>query len=332
VKERFTMQTPMISTPPPVGPRPRKASAKVQWVSAWMLFLSFLTMIPMEYASLDWEKTSAGTWRIVEGDHLSLSLALFYGLWALWSMVGTGIFLVAGVVNRFTYERPLTDITWRDLIYFLAWVQCLSLLLSLPFELFPGAGDSMSLLYPYLPHLIILGLGLTLFHRRLHLLGFRRPKSYGWMVFAIILLYAVVFFQWIDQWITNPVARYFSLELDSWREDSISQGIQQAGTSGWGALAGQIVMLGMLGPIAEEILFRGVLQEVLRRRVGVWLSVLLSSVLFALFHVDVALLAPLLVLGLILGSLKAVFRSLWAPILFHMVNNTTSVIMELLHR
>jgi uncharacterized protein len=326
------MQTPMISTPPPIGPRSQKTSAKVQLISAWMLFLSFLTMIPIEYASLDWEKTSAGTWRIVEGDHLSLSMALAYGLWALWTVVGTGVFLIAGIVNRFTYERSHADITWRDLIYFLAWVQCLSLLLSLPFELFPGVGGSVSLLYPYLPHLIILGLGLILYRHRLHLLGFRRPNSYGWMVIVIILMYVVVFFQWIDQWVTHPVARYFSLELDSWREESISQGIRQAGTSGWGALAGQIVMLGLIGPIAEEMLFRGVLQEVLRRRLGVWVSVLLSSVLFALFHVDVALLAPLLVLGLILGSLKAVFRSLWAPILFHMVNNTSSVIMELLQR
>lgn len=326
------MQTPMISTSPPIGPRPQKTSTKVQLISAWMMFLSFITMIPMEYASLDWEKTSAGTWRIVEGDHLSLSLALAYGLWALWTVVGAGIFLVAGIVNRFTYEHSQAEITWRDLIYFLAWVQCLSLLLSFPFELFPGVGGSLSLLYPYLPHLIILGLGLILFRHRLYLLGFHRPNSYGWMVFAIILLYVFVFFQWIDQWVTHPVARYFSLELDSWREESISQGIHEAGTSGWGALTGQIVMLGMIGPIAEELLFRGVLQEVLQRRLGVWVSVLLSSALFALFHVDVALLAPLLVLGLILGSLKAVFRSLWAPILFHMINNTTSVIMELLHR
>lgn len=327
------MQTPIISTPPPVGSRSCKRSAKVQWVSAWTLFLSFLMMIPMEFASLEWEKTPSGTWRIVEGGHFSLPLVLIYGLWALWTVVGTGIFLVAGMVNRFAYERtPYSDITLRDLIYFLAWVQCLTLLLSIPFELFPVAHGDLSLLYPYLPHLIILGTGFILFRHRLHLLGFTRPTSYWWMVIAIILLYVAVFFQWIDQLVTNPVAQYFSLELDSWREDSITQGIHQAGASGWGALAGQVLMLGMLGPVAEELLFRGIVQEVLRRRLGVWLSVVLSSVLFALFHVDIALLAPLLVLGLILGSLKVAFRSLWAPILFHMVNNTTSVIMDLLHR
>ncbi len=94
--------------------------------------------------------------------------------------------------------------------------------------------------------------------------------------------------------------------------------------------AGQVLMIGMIGPIAEEVLFRGLLMGVLAKRVGIAAAVFLSSVVFALSHVDVAFLAPLFVMGLILGVLYAFFRNLWVPILFHMVNNTVSVVLDLL--
>lgn len=169
-----------------------------------------------------------------------------------------------------------------------------------------------------------------MFRGRLSSLGFRSLPVRSWLqiVFIVGAAYAFIYFL-LDPLVTEPVARAFSLEMTSWREDSISQGLTEAAGSGWMFAAGQVLMIGMIGPVAEEILFRGVLMGVLAKRVGVAVAVILSSALFALSHVDVAFLAPLFVMGLIMGIMYAYFKNLWVPILFHIVNNTVSVILDL---
>jgi len=81
------------------------------------------------------------------------------------------------------------------------------------------------------------------------------------------------------------------------------------------------------GP-AEEVLFRGVVQGLLRRTYGVVPGVVLASVLFALFHLPVfvggAVLPGLLVValsGLVLGALYEYSRTLVVPILAHALWN-----------
>lgn len=100
--------------------------------------------------------------------------------------------------------------------------------------------------------------------------------------------------------------------------------------SGWLPLLSQGLLVALIGPVGEEVMFRGVLQQALAERIGQPVSILLTALLFTMFHVDVVMFAPLLVLGLILGILRAAFRSLWAPILFHVVNNSASVLLDLL--
>lgn len=80
----------------------------------------------------------------------------------------------------------------------------------------------------------------------------------------------------------------------------------------------------VLAPIVEEVLFRGVLYQALRRTMSVSGAALLSSIVFALMHVlwgNAILFVPLVVMGLLLSLLFERCGSLVPGILVHACNN-----------
>ncbi len=86
-------------------------------------------------------------------------------------------------------------------------------------------------------------------------------------------------------------------------------------------------IMAILPALCEEALFRGVLQPVLKRLTGnVHLGVLSTSFCFALMHLQFYTFLPILALGLVLGYVKEWGRSLWPPIIIHLINNGTIVI------
>jgi len=89
----------------------------------------------------------------------------------------------------------------------------------------------------------------------------------------------------------------------------------------------------ILAPFIEEFLFRGCLQTHLKKRLGVKAAILLSALLFALFHFsftqglgNITLMISLFILGGFLGFLYEKQGSLWAPIGLHMTFNTVSAL------
>jgi membrane protease YdiL (CAAX protease family) len=84
-------------------------------------------------------------------------------------------------------------------------------------------------------------------------------------------------------------------------------------------------------PLIEEFLFRGCLQNWLKKRFGFKTALTVASVLFASFHItasqgagNIPLFASLCVLGLFLGFLYERQGSLFAPIGLHMTFNALS--------
>lgn len=77
---------------------------------------------------------------------------------------------------------------------------------------------------------------------------------------------------------------------------------------------------------AEELLFRGAFQNAIRRR---GLALVLSAVLFALYHTDPHHIAAVLPLGFYLAWLRHRTGSTFVPIAAHVANNATAVIATL---
>jgi membrane protease YdiL (CAAX protease family) len=83
----------------------------------------------------------------------------------------------------------------------------------------------------------------------------------------------------------------------------------------------EILAVVIMIPIAEELLFRGILQGEIRRVAPAWLAVLLSAVAFALFHLMPFQIAFVILPGLVLALVYELTRNLLIPIFMHMVYN-----------
>ena len=85
------------------------------------------------------------------------------------------------------------------------------------------------------------------------------------------------------------------------------------------------------GPIVEEIAFRGmVFNSVRKRGLGALWTILISAVLFAAFHLEPIRFFILLPIGVLYGWLRWRTGALGAPIIAHMVNNGPAAVVLLL--
>lgn len=84
---------------------------------------------------------------------------------------------------------------------------------------------------------------------------------------------------------------------------------------------------GLLVPVGEELLFRGILFAWLRRW-GLPLSVAVSSLVFGIFHGFSIVFVAAAILGAMLALLYEWSGSLWPPIIAHASNNLFSFAVE----
>ena len=77
----------------------------------------------------------------------------------------------------------------------------------------------------------------------------------------------------------------------------------------------------LFAPLFEEIIFRGILLPILSRDFGIILGILISSFIFALAHLSISEMPPLLVLGIGLGITRMVSGSLFSSVFMHSLWN-----------
>jgi membrane protease YdiL (CAAX protease family) len=87
------------------------------------------------------------------------------------------------------------------------------------------------------------------------------------------------------------------------------------------------LMVGITGPVLEEVLFRGIILEGFLTRYRPFPSIVLSALLFGLFHMNPWQFIPGFLIGLLLGYIYLKTRSLIPVILVHMVNNSFSYLI-----
>jgi len=86
-----------------------------------------------------------------------------------------------------------------------------------------------------------------------------------------------------------------------------------------------IIFVTVLGPIFEEIFFRGFLYRCLRNYFGVFWGILASALLFSLIHHNFMAFLPIITLGVVLGYLVEKTGSLVPSIVMHIIVNSISV-------
>lgn len=94
-------------------------------------------------------------------------------------------------------------------------------------------------------------------------------------------------------------------------------------------LALSILIIGLLTGLAEELFFRGALQQIfITRPMPLHLAVWLAAFIFALMHGQMVGLLPRMLLGALFGYAAIYSGSLWTAVLLHALNNSIAVIGE----
>lgn len=88
----------------------------------------------------------------------------------------------------------------------------------------------------------------------------------------------------------------------------------------------------IIGPIAEELFFRGFAYPVLRKKIGVRNAILLVSVVFAMLHMNIISFFPILALGILLAYLYEKTGSMIPPITVHIIHNSAVIFFVYLYK
>lgn len=87
-------------------------------------------------------------------------------------------------------------------------------------------------------------------------------------------------------------------------------------------------VVGLLAPLSEELVFRGaILRSLLKWKANPWIGIVISSLLFALIHMNPAQMPHAFLIGLLLGWMYYRTDSIVPGVVYHWVNNTVAYVL-----
>ena len=125
----------------------------------------------------------------------------------------------------------------------------------------------------------------------------------------------------LPQWLSGLELWMKNLEESA----QVTTNLLLEGTSIWDLL-GNILFIGVFAAVAEEVFFRGALQQLLgklfkNKHLAVWIT----AFIFSLLHMQFYGFLPRIILGAVLGYLFVYSNNLWIPIFVYFLNNALVV-------
>lgn len=150
--------------------------------------------------------------------------------------------------------------------------------------------------------------------------------------FSFLLIYLLQpFIGFLAEWNASMSLPTGLSEMEAWMksmEDSaaIATMAFMADSTGVGLVVNLLVMA-IIPAIGEELVFRGIVQQALQRwfKSALW-AIVVSSVVFSLFHMQFYGFIPRVVLGLLLGFVFYKSGNIWLASFVHFLNNGTVVL------
>ena len=88
-----------------------------------------------------------------------------------------------------------------------------------------------------------------------------------------------------------------------------------------------LVVIAVVPAVCEEVFFRGYVQRNLERIFTATGAIILTGLIFGIFHLRLSQVLPLALLGIYMAYLAWRTGSLWVPVAVHFVNNAVMIIM-----
>jgi membrane protease YdiL (CAAX protease family) len=159
---------------------------------------------------------------------------------------------------------------------------------------------------------------------------FRNPTGMAPMLLVILMMVSVIpfinYMAEINLKMEIPIRALDQLlrTLESTAEEMM---VAFTATKSFGGLLMNLLMIGVIAAVGEELIFRGLFQRLMTQMIkNPHLAILITALLFSAFHFQFFSFLPRFVLGLVLGYLMYYGQSIWYPILAHFVNNAMGVI------
>ncbi|OLD78230.1 MAG: hypothetical protein AUI33_03720 [Ignavibacteria bacterium 13_1_40CM_2_61_4] len=92
-----------------------------------------------------------------------------------------------------------------------------------------------------------------------------------------------------------------------------------------------ILVIALIPALAEEFLFRGLVQRCFEKGLGPAWAIVLTGIIFGLYHLNPFSFVPLAVIGMYLGFLAYRSNSLWTSVAAHFYNNAIACVATFFH-
>jgi hypothetical protein len=159
------------------------------------------------------------------------------------------------------------------------------------------------------------------------------PKGWVYPALIVLMFISLPMVNWLITLNESMKLPGFLQEVESWMKTTEDQATQLTDAflkmPNTSTMLLNLVMIGALPAIGEELLFRGLLQPLLKDWTkNIHLAIFLSAFLFSAMHLQFYGFLPRLTLGLMFGYLFYWTGSLWVPIIAHFVNNSAAVVVS----
>ncbi len=144
------------------------------------------------------------------------------------------------------------------------------------------------------------------------------------LICGIFLL--ILALTYLAQYLSEVVAVISPEALENYRKVLEQSGLSESHVNGW-----MMLYVSLLGPIAEELTFRGMTFEYARRSLGFWGANIVQAVLFGIMHMNPMQGVYTFILGMVFGYVYYVTGNIFVPILLHIFYNSGQfVLMQVL--
>lgn len=159
----------------------------------------------------------------------------------------------------------------------------------------------------------------------------KRPDFKSIILVIAIVYFANPFINWMTEINSNLSLPEWMNSVEIWMQNAEDQAnhITEAflATTSLTILLSNILMIGILPAVGEELLFRGVVQQLFKKKFGnAHAAIWISAAIFSALHMQFFGFLPRLVLGAMFGYMLEWSGTLWLPVIAHFVNNATAII------
>jgi membrane protease YdiL (CAAX protease family) len=219
---------------------------------------------------------------------------------------------------------PKRSLSWVELVIVLGGVAVIYLILSL------GTLKLMEV-WPHERPLIYLNAFMTQFSLVLLIWVIKKVRhwewsDFGWHAVSLKSIFGRVVSVYLLSWVVNIcyVLILYQHGLTPPTSDVYSELL---GNTTWYTLILNLLLAGVLAPLVEETLFRGIVFQSLRTYCGKWTAIVISAAIFSGLHLQLYGFFTRFVLGIALAYLYDKYKSLYPSVTLHALNNIVATLM-----